>query len=161
MPGDRPIHLGSYLSRAFPAQTQDRIAAQSKLLALIQNSLPPGVGSQCRHGVISGSELRITVDSSSQASILRFHQPLLVEKLNAAGYPQINMIRLKVSPMELTGGAAIPRRTLPDRNTASVIATAAAACQEPDIRIALTRLANTLEGLQRSIQVSGPDRSVP
>ena len=27
--------------------------------------------------------------------MLRFHQPLLVEKLNAAGYPQVKMIRIK------------------------------------------------------------------
>ena len=159
MPGDRPMHLGSYLSKAFPTQTQERITAQTKLLALIQSSLPAGAASQCRHVAIRESELRITVDSSSQASILRFHQPLLVEKLNSAGYPQVKMIRLKVSPIELTGSAAIRRRPLPDRNTANVIATAAAACQEPDIRNALTRLANTLEGLQGSAPVSGPDAS--
>lgn len=147
MPGDRPMHLGSYLSKAFPTQTQERITAQTKLLALIQSSLPAGAGSQCRHVAIRESELRITVGSSSQASILRFHQPLLVEKLNAAGYPQIKMVRIKVSPIDLTGSAAIRERPLPDRNTIKVIATAAVACQEPDIRNALTRLANTLEGL--------------
>lgn len=159
MPGDLPMHLGSYLSKAFPAQVQERITAQTKLLSLIQSSLPVGAGSQCRHVVIKGSELRITVDSSSEASILRFHQPLLLEKLNAAGYPQIKMIRIKVSPIELTGRAAIRGQPLPDRNTVKVIAIAAAACQEPDIRNALTRLANTLEGLQGSAPVSGPDAS--
>ena len=161
MPGDRPMHLGSYLTKAFPAQTQDQIRAQSKLLALIQNSLPPGVAGQCRHVVIRGSELLITVGSSSQASILRFHQPLLVEKLNDAGYMQIKMVRIKVSPIDLTGSAAFRERPLPDRNTIKVIATAAAACQEPDIRNALTRLANTLEGLRGSAPVSGPDASAP
>ena len=161
MPGDRPMHLDSYLSKAFPAQTQDQIKAQSRLLTLIQSSLPAGTGSQCRHVVIRGSELRISVDSSSQASILRFHQPLLVEKLNAAGYPQIKMVRIKVSPIDLTGSAAIRERPLPDRNTIKVIATAAVACQEPDIRNALTRLANTLEGLQESAPVSGPDTPAP
>ena len=161
MPGDRPIHLGSYLSKAFPIQTQDQIRAQSRLLTLIQSSLPPEVGSQCRHGVISGSELRITVSSSSQASILRFHQLLLAEKLNAAGYPQINMIRMKVSPIDLPGSAAIRGRPLPGRNTVKVIATAAAACQEPDIRNAFARLANTLEGLRGSAPVSGQDASAP
>lgn len=161
MPGDRPLRLGSYLSKAFPAQTHDQIRAQSRLLTLIQGSLPPEVGSQCRHVVIKGSELRITLDSSSEASILRFHQPLLLEKLNAAGYPQIKMIRIKVSPIELTGRAAIRGQPLTGRNTVKVIATAAAACQEPDIRNALTRLANTLEGLQESAPVSGPDTPAP
>ena len=161
MPGDLPMHLGSYLSKAFPAQTQDQIRAQSRLLSLIQSSLSPGLGSQCRHVVIRGSELRITVDSSSQASILRFHQPLLLEKLNAAGYPQIKMIRLKVLPIELPRSAAIRGRPLPDRNTVKVIETAAVACQEPDIRNALTRLANTLEGLRGPAPVLGPDASAP
>lgn len=161
MPGDRPMHLGSYLSKAFPIQTQDQIRAQSRLLTLIQSSLPPEAGSQCRHVVIRGSELRITVDSSSQASILRFHQPLLLEKLNPAGYPQVKILRIKVSPIELTGRAAIRGRPLPGRNTVKVIATAAVACQEPDIRNALTRLANTLEGLQSSAPVPGPDTSAP
>ena len=161
MPGDRPMHLGSYLSKSFPSKTQERITVQTKLLALIQNSLPPGVAGQCRHVLIRGSELLITVGSSSQASILRFHQPLLVEKLNDAGYMQIKMVRIKVSPIDLTGSAAFRERPLPDRNTIKVIATAAAACQEPDIRNALTRLANTLEGLRGSATVSGPDASAP
>ena len=157
MAGDRPIHLGSYLSRAFPAQTHDQIRAQSRLLTLIQSSLPPEVGSQCRHGVIRGSELRITVDSSSQASILRFHQTLLLEKLHAAGYPHVRMIRLKVAAIDAPGVAAIRRRPLPGNHTASVIATAAEACQEPDIRAALIKLANTLEKLRGSNPVSTPD----
>ena len=159
MSSNSPMRLSVYLSKVVPAHSLDHIREQSELLTVIRSALPAGVGIECRDCLVMGGELRITVDSSSQASILRFHQPLLVEKLNAAGYPQVKMIRIKVSPIELTGRAAIRGQPLPDRNTVKVIATAAAACQEPDIRNALTRLANTLEGLQGSAPVSGPDAS--
>ena len=155
------MRLSVYLSKVVPAHSLDYIREQSKLLTAIRRALPHGVGVECRAILFMGSELRITVDSSSQASILRFHQPLLLEKLNAAGYPQIKMIRIKVSPIELTGRAAIRGQPLPDRNTVRVIATAAAACQEPGIRNALTKLANTLEGLRGSAPVSGPYASAP
>jgi hypothetical protein len=126
---------------------------------LITSALPPAVGGQCRHAVIRGSELRITVDTSSQASILRFHQPVLVEKLHSAGYPQVRMIRLQASPNNVSGSTVIRQRPLPGKNIAGVIATSAAACQEPEIQAALIRLANTLEGLQDSTSITDPNPS--
>ena len=159
MSSNSPVRLSVYLSKVVPAHSLDYIREQSELLTAIRRALPHGVGVECRAILVKGSELRITVDSSSQASILRFHQTLLVEKLNTAGYPQIKMIRIKLSTIDLPGNAAIRGQRIPNRNTVKVIATAAAACQEPDIRDALTKLANTLEGLHGSARVSGPDAS--
>jgi hypothetical protein len=60
------------------------------------------------------------------------------------------MIRLQVSPNDAWQSAVIRQRRLPGKNIAGVIATSAAACQEPEIQVALIRLANTLKGLQDS-----------
>lgn len=120
------------------------VRLQHQVLADVQALLAPAIAAHCVAAQITRQNLVLHTDSPAWATRLRFLTPQLLSQLRGR-YPGLASIRLHLLPQN----AAKPTPKRPPRHSAhggELIRAGAATVADPDLRDALERLAEAVNG---------------
>lgn len=132
------------------AYFQGQIAEQKRLLNAVRHALPENLAAQVRHCVIKETVLVLYSDSCAWASLLRFYQPKIIDKLAAAVPFVIKEVQVKLLK-EVTG--ILPVQTarkakLPTLESIETLRKDSLTVQDEALQTALLKLTNTLTRLK-------------
>lgn len=118
-----------------------RLDVHQRLLRQVQESLPHSLSGHCLAVTLRDARLTVFADSSAWSTRLRYHIPIVQEKLAQDHGPSISEIKLRVLPRSqppISTGHPAQRLS---QQSAQVIRTTAANTDDPELRAALFRLA--------------------
>lgn len=124
------------------------LVRQARLLAAMTSSLrlnlPPDVAEHCWVGGINDRLLVVVTDSASFAVAAYYQQHEILKRINSDFQAELPAplikLRTKVATLSPTISRSLPRPTLSTSN-ARGLESAAATINDPELKIALTRLA--------------------
>ena len=110
---DRPQKIGKLLPGTSPPMLRlaKELARQRRVLEVIRAALPPALRQHCRALACRNGRVTLFVASATWATRLRYHTPLLLEKLIAADELGIRTVRVRIlAPARPTPTARTPLR---------------------------------------------------
>jgi len=113
-----------------------------RLTQLVRAELPAACAARCRVASVRDNVLVLATDSPAWSARLRFHGPDLVRTLKRRHGLDVRSTRILVVPPETSLAPRVRQRSDISHKSATLLREVAAGLADPELKIALTRLAN-------------------
>lgn len=141
----QPFKSVLHYSKSILPKYQATLLQQKKLQTIIKECLPDNLSAHVHHCVASGPRILLFTDSANWATHLRFFQQQIIRSINAAGYPQLDNLRIRItSPLSQKNNASTRRKRIPSQKNIDIIRQHALQQTDPKLNRSLLRLSATL-----------------